>query len=202
MKKVTLALLFLLPFTSFAQVPAFPMAFWGVVTVDGTPAPVGSVIRVYSGTDRVGQVTVHNNGVYGYTEPTKQKLLVEETLGQLSFTVQSPGVNGGIETGGLSTIIHPSFVSGQTVEKNLAFSLTPAVSSGGTPSGGGGGGGGGGGSRRSKTPTVVTTQPLVLGQATTSSSTLSETELRIQLQKQIIQLLTLLIALLQERSAQ
>ncbi len=195
MKKIILALVLLLPFTSFAEVPAFPMAFWGVATIDGVIAPAGSVIEVYGGSSKVGEVIVKDGGVYGYTEPTKQKLLVEETNAPLSFTIQSVGVNGGVETAGLVAITHPGFVSGETVQKNLDFKIT-TQSTGGSSSGGGGGGGGG--NRKAKVSTPIV-EPLVLGQATTTVT--SDEELRIQLQKQLIVLLTQLIALLQQRMA-
>lgn len=196
MKKIIIALILLLPAASFAQVPAFPMAFWGVVTIDNVAAPAGSIVRVYSGTNKVGEVAVLSGGIYGYTEATKQKLLVEETIGSLSFTIQAPSINGGIETSGLTAVTHGSFEAGQTVQKTMDFKLTEQVTSGGSSSGGGGGGGG---SRKSKTTTTVIAEPLVLGQATTTAT--SEAELKIQLQKQLIALLTQLIALLQQRAS-
>ncbi len=196
MKKIIIALILLLPVTSFAQVPAFPMAFWGTATVDGIAAPAGATIRVYGGTSKIGEVTVMSGGVYGYTEPTKQKLLVEETTGSLSFTIQAPSINGGIETQGVVPITHDSFEAGETMQKTLDFELTTQVTSGRSSSGGGGSGGGG---RRSSASTPAITQPLVLGQSTTTPAT--EEERRIQLQKQLITLLVQLVALLQQRAS-
>lgn len=149
---------------------------------------------MYDGTLKVGEAIVQSSGVYGYTEPTKQKLVVGEAENELTFTIQTNGINEGVETKGVNPITHPSFVSGDTVNKNLAFNtktttITPPTS---------GGGGGGGGSRKSKVTTPAA-EPLVLGQTSTSTGT--EEEQRIQLQKQLIALLTQIIALLQLKMA-
>ncbi len=183
----------LLPSIALASMPAFPMAFWGTVSIDGSLAPAGSIVRVYDGVTEVGKITVQETGVYGYTEPTKQKLVVGEAQGTLTFTIQTTSVNAGIETQGLTLISHPSFESGETINKNLAF--TTSVVANNQPSSSGGGGGGG-------KPKVkeVPVSSLVLGTSTSTSSSsqpLSKDELRITLQKQLIILLTQLISLLQ-----
>lgn len=191
MKALILTTLFLIPTLTFASVPDFPMAFWGTATVDGVAVPTGAIVRVYGGTVKIGEATVQSGGVYGYTESTKQKLVVGEATGVLTFSIQSATINSGVETKGLTVVTHPSFVSGETVNKNLTFTthavITPPVSSGG-------GGGGGGGKSKSK----VKPNELVLGSAT---STLSEADRNIALQKQIISLLSQLISLLQKKIA-
>lgn len=188
MRKIFLLAILLLPSVTFAQsFPDFPMSFWGTVTVDGVNAPAGAVVRVYADTEKLGEAAVQAGGVYGYTEPMKQKLVVAEGEGALTFTIQATGINGGVETQGLTPITYSGFDSGETVNKNLAFKITNTQPSSGGSSGGGGGGGG------SKKKNVATEQPLVLGSAT---STLSEVEQRIVMQKQIIALLTQLIQLL------
>jgi hypothetical protein len=196
MKKILIIALFLLPVTGFAQsVPDFPMAFWGEVTVDEAPAPAGSIIRVYDEASVVGEVTVQEAGVYGYTSPTKQKLVLGEGAGTLTFAIESPTINNGAETQGLTPITHEGFVSGATVEFNLAFDvLEEVIEEPPRSSGGGGGGGGGGGRSRTTAP-----DEQVLGVATTSFEGLSEEEIKIELQKQIIALLTQLLALLQQQ---
>ncbi len=176
-----------LPAFAFAEMPAFPMAFWGDVSVDGVAAPAGSIVRVYAGPIEVGQVVLQENGVYGYTESTKQKLVVEESSGTLTFSVQATSINGDIETQGIAPVTHKGFVSGETIQKDLAF-VTKTSSSGGSSGGGGGG--------SSKKKTVVTTE-LVKGVATsTPVLALTEEEKKIELQMQLIQLLTQLIVLL------
>jgi hypothetical protein len=87
---------------------------------------------------------VQEAGIYGYTEPTKQKLVVGEGTGSISFTVQSNSFNGGAETAGTSAITQSGFTAALTVQKDLGFAITvPDTST--PPSGGSGGGGGGGG---------------------------------------------------------
>ena len=138
--------------------PAFPMAFWGTVTTNGTAAPVGSVVRAYYGSTLVGTATVQETGIYGYTEPTKQKLIVAEGTGVITFKIQASGFNSGSETTGDTTITQDAFTSGLTVQKNLGFTITPP-STGGSGGGGGsssGGGGGGGGGTPAPTPTTST----------------------------------------------
>jgi len=131
MKKLIIISLFLLPMVSFCAMPAFPMAFWGTVTLNGSLAPVETVVRAYYGDILAGQVVVEESGIYGYTESIKQKLIMSEGIGQLSFTIQSAGINGGSETSGCGMVSYTGFTSGLTVEKNLVFNTTECGSSGG-----------------------------------------------------------------------
>jgi uncharacterized membrane protein YgcG len=196
MKNLFLAIivLFALPsIVSAENFPLFPMAFYGSVTIDGVAAPAGSSVLVYSGTELAGKVTLQEAGVYGYDNPTRQKLVVREVVGELTFRIKAPTVNGGVETGSIAPITHHDFVSGETIEKNLSF-VTKAnntVSSG--EGGGSSSGGGGGGSSKKKVSEQVQPALMVFGIATSTS----EIEAKIILQKQIIVLLTQLIKLLQ-----
>jgi hypothetical protein len=209
MRNQIIALVFalglVLPGSVLAQIPAFPMAFYGEVEVNDTAAPVGSVVRVYAGDEKVGEVYVQEAGIYGYSDPVLQKLLVSEADGELVFTIEAEGFNNGTETGGDTLVTHPAFSSGDTVPKDLSFTLEtiPAeepeeetVSSGGSSRSSGGGGGGG---RRSSNDDeedyLAEPQPEVLGAVT------SEEQERIELQKQLITILTQLIALLQMKLA-
>jgi hypothetical protein len=80
--KIIFTLFFLAPIITVAQsIPDFPMAFWGTITINGSPAPVGTVVRTYYGSVLAGTVTVQESGIYGYTESTKQKLIVGEGTG-------------------------------------------------------------------------------------------------------------------------
>jgi hypothetical protein len=190
MKKHLLIAFVFLPAFAFAEMPAFPMAFWGSATVDGVAVPSGSIIRVYDDSIKVGEVQVQEAGVYGYTEPTKQKLVVSEAVGTLTFTIQASSINGGVEVEGITPVTHAGFVSGETLQKSLDFDIAPTVV---VTSGGSSSGGGGGGSSKKK---VEPPKELVLGIA---STTLSEPEQKIILQKQLIELLTLLISLLKQK---
>lgn len=152
----------------FAAVPAFPMSFYGSVTINGVAAPTGTIVRAYYGSTLSGQAVVNEAGVYGYNSPIKQQLLVGEGSGAIRFTVQAGVINGGQETEGLVAQTHTSFVSGDAMEKNLVFTFTNPVSSV-TPApatGGGGGGGGGGGSYSSP---VAAVQPTSVSVATTTT---------------------------------
>ncbi len=193
MKYLILAI-FVFSFTSVASAdfPDFPMAFWGDVTINGGAAPAGSVVRVYDSTNTlVGEVSLIESGVYGYTEPTKQKLVVGESVGPLQFSIKSSQVNGGVETRGSSQVTHSEFISGETFKKDLAFTTTVPSASAGS----GGGGGGGGGKRVIKNE-VVTAPLLSLSISTSSASSTTD---NIELQKQIITLLIKLIELLKMR---
>ena len=133
-----IATILFFPTASFAF-PAFPMAFWGDATLDGNPAPVNTVIKAYYGDTLAGQVVVQEEGIYGYSESIKQKLIVGEGEGAITFKL-----------GEATPLTHPSFVSGEVLEKDLAFSNPiPIPTPTPTPSNSGGGGGGGGSSSSS-----------------------------------------------------
>ncbi len=142
--RITLILL-LVPTWSFAQaLPAFPMAFWGSVTINGAAAPSGSVVRAYYGSTLAGTATVLEAGIYGYTEAIKQKLVISEGTGAITFKIQAAGFNGGAETEGNISMTHSGFTSGLTVPKDLAFTVSvPSAPVASAPSGGGNAGGGG-----------------------------------------------------------
>ena len=116
---------------SFAAMPAFPMAFWGTITLNGNPAPVNTVVRAYYGDILAGQVVVAEEGIYGYTESTKQKLVVKEEIGSLFFTFQTSSINEGSETSGCIGVSYSGFTSGLTVEKDLIFNTTNCGGGGG-----------------------------------------------------------------------
>jgi len=148
MKKIPLlsiSTLFLLPLFAHATVPAFPMAFWGNVTIDNNPAPVGTVIRIYYRDVLAGQVVVQETGIYGYIESTKQKLTAGEGNGELAFKFQSASYNNGDETAGVTTQTYSSFMSGEVINKDLLFTLPVSSPPSGGNSGGGGSSSGGGG---------------------------------------------------------
>lgn len=113
--------------------PNFPMAFYGRATLNGSYIESGYTIRAYYGSELGGEIKVQNDGIYGYSDLNKQRLVVKEGSGVIIFKF----VNlSGVEQAGSTTISYPSFTSGETVEKNLAFATTTT-----SPVGGGGGGG-------------------------------------------------------------
>src|SRR3989344_252649 len=110
--------------TQAASFPAFPMSFWGNVTLNGGPAPKGTIIKAYYNTVLAGQTTLQESGVYGYEGSTKQKLVVAEGDGTITFKFQSPLFDNSVETPGTSVNSHAGFVSAQSVNKDLSFSAS------------------------------------------------------------------------------
>jgi len=122
--------------------PSFPMAFWGTATLNGQPLLANIKIQAYCATNLIGEVVMQENGIYGYADSSKMKLLVSDCNQNIVFKY-SPN--------GASEIQYAEgFVAGKTVNKDLNFTTTQ------TNTGGGGGGGGGGGSS-SPIPNTQTT---------------------------------------------
>ncbi|HNW96586.1 MAG TPA: peptidoglycan-binding domain-containing protein [Candidatus Paceibacterota bacterium] len=143
--------------------PSFPMAFWGNVKIDNVSVPINTVINAYYDSVLCGTVTVKEIGIYGYPDSLKQKLLISEGSGPITFKF----VKDGIEKTGINIISHSSFVAGETINKNLEFvtiipatptpTPTPTPTSTPAPITGGGGGGGGSYTPPSSTPTPTPT---------------------------------------------
>ena len=136
--------------SSAYAIPEFPMSFYGNITIDDTAAPVGTVIRAYNASSTlIGEVTVSEAGVYGYDSPVKQRLILKEATGTITFKFKTESKNAGVETTGTLVQDYASYTAGLTVKKDLTFKTAIAVPAsggggGGSSSGGGGGGGGGG----------------------------------------------------------
>lgn len=124
-------------FPLFAQAetfPDFPMAFYGQATLNGSPMSTGSTIRAYYGADLGGEIKVQSNGIYGYQELNRQRLVVKNGNGLMTFKFIDLSGN---EKEGSSPISYSAFSSGATIEKNLNFittMATPVQSSGGSVS--------------------------------------------------------------------
>ena len=144
--------------------PNFPMAFYGRVFINNNPAPAGSILRAYSNQNVVGEVVLKEDGVYGYKDSTKQKLLIGGNIDSSStifFSIQHPSINNNEE---IKSDFSEQFVSGTTTLKDFFFKFDETTSttqtstvshsggSGGSSGGGSGGGSGGysGGSFRVK----------------------------------------------------
>jgi len=124
-------------FPLFAQAetfPDFPMAFYGQATLNGSPMSTGSTIRAYYGTDLGGEIEVQSNGIYGYPELNRQRLVVKEGDGPITFKFVDLSGNEKAEN---SLLSYPSFSSGATIPKNLDF-ITTVATPAQSPSGGGG----------------------------------------------------------------
>lgn len=107
-----------------ASFPAFPMSFWGNVTLNSGPAPKGTVIKAYYDNALAGEITVQEAGVYGYEASTKQKLVVGEGVGAITFKFESPLFSSGAATQGTSINSYSGFASGQSINKDLSFSAS------------------------------------------------------------------------------
>jgi hypothetical protein len=149
--------------------PSFPMAFWGNVKIDNVLAPIDTVINAYYDSVLCGTVTVKEIGIYGYSDSLKQKLLISEGSGPITFKF----VKDGIEKTGINIISHTSFVAGETTNKNLEFitiiPATPTPTSTPAPITGGGGGGGSY-SPPTSTPTPTPTPSLTSSPTPTPTS--------------------------------
>ncbi len=136
--------------SSAYAIPSFPMAFYGNVTIDDTSAPVGTILRAYNASSALlGEVTVNEAGIYGYDNPLKQRLVLKEATGTITFKFKTESKNAGVETVGTVVQDYASYTAGLTVKKDLTFKTAIAVpasggggGSVGSSSGGGGGGGG------------------------------------------------------------
>lgn len=135
--------------SSAYAIPSFPMSFYGNVTIDDTAATVGTVIRAYnSSSTLLGEVMVNEAGIYGYDSPIKQRLMLKEATGTVTFKFKTESKNAGVETVGTVVQDYASYTAGLTVKKDLSFKTTvaaPAGGGGGSSGGGGGGSGSGGG---------------------------------------------------------
>jgi hypothetical protein len=120
-----LSLLLLLPFSVFAadSFPSFPMAFWGTADINGRALAVGTEIQAYCGTSLIGEVTMAENGIYGYTDSTKIKLLISSCSGGITFEYVLPNTITAL-TGATALQYTDGFVSGQIVNENLNFITT------------------------------------------------------------------------------
>ncbi len=67
--------------------PPLPCSFFGNVTVDGDPAPVGTVVTALIGGSECGSLTTIESGRYGGDEAWDQKLLVEAGEADVGQTI-------------------------------------------------------------------------------------------------------------------
>lgn len=88
MKKFLIITIFIFfPFTVKAVdfFPSFPMSFYGEVTLNNVSLPVGTKIQAYNNGILKGEITIEEDGIYGYDNPIKNKLVTSEYSGALQF---------------------------------------------------------------------------------------------------------------------
>lgn len=125
-----------------SAVPAFPMNFTGTVTINGSNAPIGSIIKAYDSGDLLAQFTLTTAGTYGGARILTEsaKLSIPEYSGvSLTFKINSPQYDSNVQLADTET--YGSAFSGFTdVTQNLVFTgatptalisiaITPAVPS-------------------------------------------------------------------------
>jgi len=123
-KKISLLILvfLLLPIQIFAdnQFPSFPMAFWGTATLNGQPLLSETKIQTFCDDLLIGETTMTENGIYGYSDSTKIKLLVSNCSGNILFKYLLSGSSTSL-TGGNEIKYTDGFQSGTTINKNINF---------------------------------------------------------------------------------
>jgi len=115
-----------------------PHQFWGDVTVNGAPAPDGTVVSAFIDGSQVATTTT-SGGIYG-TAPASAFYVPDTDPASRAGKTISFFVNG-INTG--TTFV---FTALEANSLNFTVTISSPPSSGGSSSGGGGGGGGGGSS--------------------------------------------------------
>lgn len=103
--------------------PDFPMAFWGTATINGQPLLSGTKIQAFCGSDLIGEVTMLENGIYGYADSTKIKLLSGNCSGDILFKYLLSGATNPL-TGGSEIKYTAGFQAGTTLSENLNFITT------------------------------------------------------------------------------
>jgi hypothetical protein len=100
--------------------PSFPMAFWGTATLNGQSLASGTGIQAFCNNSLVGQVTMAEDGIYGYAASTKNKLLVSTCSGDILFEYLPSGATTPL-TGSSEIKYTGGFQTGTTINENLAF---------------------------------------------------------------------------------
>ena len=144
--KRTLFLLILLALVgAVSAVPFLPAEFSGTATIDGSPAPAGTVITARIDDRDCGSLTLANAGVFGGETLYDERLIVngEDTDAGETITFFVDGVPAG-------TAVYASGTS---------TTIALAATKGGTSSGSSGSSSGASGSTPSTTPTATVTEP-------------------------------------------
>ena len=76
---IILALLFS-AVPAYATIPGIPHAFYGTVTISGSPAAVGTVVTAKVGGVQYGSITTTVAGQYGGSGPFDEKLAVSGVI--------------------------------------------------------------------------------------------------------------------------
>ena len=125
----SISVLFLVPTTALADetFPAWPASFYGAATLNSNKLPAGTKIQAFSDSVLKGEVIMGEDGIYGYDNPTKRKLVVGEYTSGLVFKYIPTGMTSGLA--GDSTVAYSgAFVSGSSTPLDLLFTKnSPAL---------------------------------------------------------------------------
>lgn len=128
--KYFLFLFILLPSVCLATTssffPDFPMAFWGDATLNGNDLPAETKIQAYCDNELIGEVTMIEDGIYGYNLATKNKLLVSNCNSKIVFKYLLKG-NEEALAGDEEISYVNGFEAGKVIEKDLHFINSIAV---------------------------------------------------------------------------
>ncbi|CVK34635.1 hypothetical protein [Methanoculleus bourgensis] len=145
MRRIPLTLLLVALIGTASAIPLLPAEFSGTVTIDGSPAPAGTVITARIGDRDCGSLTLTTAGAFGGDSTFDKRLLVSGEDGDagktITFLVDGKPAGTAVYTPGTST--------------SLTFVVTKGGTSGGTSSGSSGDGGGGGSSAPMSAATVT-----------------------------------------------
>ncbi len=146
MRRIFVLLLLLALAAPASAFPLLPAEFSGTVTIDGSPAPAGTVIIARIDGRDCGSLALAAAGVFGGEELHDTRLIVNGEDGDagktITFFVDGVAAGTAVYTPGASTTI--------------ALAVTTGTASGGS-SGSSSGGGSGSGSGPSATPTPAAT---------------------------------------------
>jgi hypothetical protein len=139
-----------------SAIPVFPAEFSGTVTINGSPAPAGTVITARIGDRDCGSLTLTAPGIFGGETLSDERLIVNgedtDTGETITFFVDGVAAGTAIYAPGTSTTI------------------ALAATRGGTSSGSSGSSSGGSGSTPPTTPSTTPTPTATATEPTESST--------------------------------
>lgn len=115
------------------SVPLLPDEFRGSVTINGNPAPVGTVLTALINDEVRGTVTTTEAGTYGGLELDDRRLIVTGYDGEVGTTIT-------FTVAGHTAAETATFATGETQILDLSATYTTPSPGGSSGSGGGGGG--------------------------------------------------------------
>ena len=130
-KIITIVFLLIIPTLGLADsFPSYPISFWGEARINGENISKDSKIEAFCDNELIGEVILLEDGVYGYPESTKQKMLISSCETGVVFNYNGSEIRYGEE-------MDP----GDVIEKDFYFKKDVEKEEEPSPPRGGGGGG-------------------------------------------------------------